>query len=413
MRLNKLAFAFMALFLAGCSKAPVPVNVDLTISAEREAASSDESMSALWNANDCLGIYVSHNHKTGDTQPSTPDNIRYTCSEGEASSTALFITNSPFDLCEGDLITGYLPYSGLKNNSGRNAGAVRTFTLGSQMQNGDNSTAHVRNLDFMTASPVTVSGDMLAEVPDVVVPLKFTHAFAGIRFELKNEFRRSLRIQKVLLESGDQAALTGDYEIDLIAKSVTAVKPVPSVELTFNDAGRTAVNGQLTGYAVVNATTLAAGSELTIYTSAGTFRTLTTSDITLERGHTATVSLALTSGTLVGEETSPSIDNCIGDWRLASFCGKPADMDIYVTLRKDRTFTLYQRSADYMPVRFSGSYTYDAGSCRLSGSYDDGTAWADSYIVEDADGEFMVWLNAVDKSEVSVYKRSGIPESMQ
>ncbi len=114
----------------------------------------------------------------------------------------------------------------------------------------------------------------------------------------------------------------------------------------------------------------------------------------------------------VTEHDNKTIDNCIGDWRLTSFCGTPADMDIYVTLRKDKTFTLYQRSADYMPVIYSGSYTFDEENSTLSGSYDDGTAWADSYIVEDTDGEFMVWLNAADRSEVSVYERSDIPESM-
>ncbi len=112
------------------------------------------------------------------------------------------------------------------------------------------------------------------------------------------------------------------------------------------------------------------------------------------------------------EPDDNTIDSCIGNWRLTSFCGTPADIDIYIAIRKDSTFTLYQRNHDYTPARFSGNYIFDAESHRLSGRYDDGTAWADSYIVEDADGETMIWANAADKSEISVYTRSEIPASM-
>ncbi len=90
----------------------------------------------------------------------------------------------------------------------------------------------------------------------------------------------------------------------------------------------------------------------------------------------------------------------------------PAEFDIYITLRNDGTFTLYQREADCTPVIFSGSYTLDTESGMLSGRYDDGTAWADSYIVETADGETMIWINATDDSEMSLYTRSDIPASM-
>ncbi len=409
-RFNMLAAALMALLLTGCSKTPVPVHADLAISAEMGTEDGGAPMPALWNTDDSLGICISHDHKIGGKQPVPHDNIRYTNTEGEASHTARFITDAPADICEGDIITGYHPYSTLRSSTAN--GTVRPFTLGAQLQNGDNSTAHIEALDFMTAEPVTISGDMLAGLPDIVVPLKYTHAFAAIKFELKNEFHRSMRIQKVVLESGNDAALTGDYEIDLISQSVTALNPIPSVELTFSDAGRTEVDGQLTGHAVVNAATLAAGSALTVHTSAGTFRTLTTTDIPLERGRINTISVELSAETLDGKETTASIDNCIGSWRLTSFCNRPADIDIYMTIRSDATFTLYQRNADYTPAKFSGSYIFDAESGRISGVYDDGTAWADSYIVEDADEEVMIWVNSEDRSEISVYTRSDIPASM-
>ncbi len=415
MRLNTPAAALIALLLAGCSKTPVPVHVDLTIDAELEAADeSGTSMSDLWNTDDCLGIYVSHNHQTGGTQSTATDNLKYTNSEEEASSTAVFTTDAFFDICEGDLITGYRPYSSQQDrNTGSTAqGIIRKFTLGAQLQAGDNSTGHVEALDFMTAAPVTVSEAMLAEAPDITVPLMFTHAFAAIKFELENEFRRSMRIQKVVLESSDNSPLTGDYEINLITQSITAQNPVPSAELTFRNAGRTGVSHRLIGHAVVNATTLAAGSTLTVSTSVGTFRTITTTDIPLERGHISTIPITLCADNIVGEETTASADNCIGSWKLTSFCNIPADFDIYIAIRDNGTFTLYQRGADHTPVKFSGSYTFDPQSCMFSGRYDDGTSWADSYIVEDADGESMVWVNAADKSEISEYTRSEIPASI-
>ncbi len=122
--------------------------------------------------------------------------------------------------------------------------------------------------------------------------------------------------------------------------------------------------------------------------------------------------LAGCSDKTVGEDTGLSSDKCIGSWRLASFCNMPAEFDIYITLRENGTFTLYQRKADCTPVRFSGSYTLDTESGILSGSYDDGPTWADRYIVEDVDRESMIWVNEADKSEVSVYERSEIPASM-
>ncbi len=415
LRLNTPAATLIALLLAGCSKIPVPVHADLTIYAEIKTENeSGTSMSELWSTDDCLGIYVRHNHKTGDTQPTATDNLKYTNSEEEASSTAGFTTEASFDICEGDLITGYRPYSSQQD---RNTGSaaqdiIRNFTLGAQLQTGDNSTGHVEDLDFITAAPVTVSEAMLAEAPAVTAPLMFTHAFAAIKFELRNGFRRSMRIQKVVLESGDKAPLTGDYEINLITQSITALKPVPSAELTFRNAGRTDVNQQLTGHAVVNATTLAAGSTLTVSTSVGTFRTITTTDIPLERGHISTIPMTLSADNIVGEETTASVDNCIGSWKLTSFCNIPAEFDVYITIREDGTFTLYQRSADHTPVKFSGSYTFDPESRMFCGRYDDGAAWADSYIVEDADVESMVWVNAADKSEISEYTSSEIPESI-
>ncbi len=112
------------------------------------------------------------------------------------------------------------------------------------------------------------------------------------------------------------------------------------------------------------------------------------------------------------EESELSVDDCIGSWRLASFCNIPTDIDIYISIRNDGTFTLYQRNTDYTPVSFSGSYAFDAESRMISGFYDDGTAWVDSYIVEDADEKEMIWANAEDKSEISVYTRSDIPASM-
>ncbi len=422
MRLNTQAVALMAIFLvflAGCSKIPAPVHVDLAIDAEKEAADADSpgaSMSELWSAKECLGIYVRHSHKIGDSQPAVSDNLKYTNSEEEASSTARFVTDTSIDICEGDLIAGYLPYSAGTDVSVRTKSAsqsiVRPFTLGVQLQNGDNSTAHVEELDFMTASPATVNEAILAEVPDVSVHMSFTHAFAALKFELKNKFHRSMKIQRIVLESNDNAALTGDYEIDLITQSVTAAKPVPSVELTFNNAGRTEVNGQLTGYAVVNAATLSAGAALTVFTSVGTFRHVTTSDILLERGSVTKISMSLSSETLDGKETEVSADKCLGSWKLTSFCSRPAEFDVYITLRDNGTFTLYQRGADSTPARYAGNFTFDPSNSVISGSYDDGTAWVDSYKVEDADGDEMIWTNTADSSEKSVYTRSDIPASM-
>ncbi len=426
--MKKILFAICAfLSLTGCSAedtghevqlpklANVAVDAVLGVTA---TSYSDGLKSGFWDVSDCLGVYL---RRTIDgVAYTTIDNLKYTNSGEALSSTARFVSTASFNICSGDVFVGYYPYSaeqdivveGSLDSRTATASVVRPFSLGVQTQEGNNSTAHIGALDFLVATPVAVSDAMLAEAPDVVVPFTFKHAFAAVKFELKNEFSRQLRIQKITVKGADGTALTGDYAIDIVTPEVMAVKPLPTAELNVVNAASTAVNDSFAGYMIVNATMLAAGTVLTVSTSAGTFETVTVADIELNRGEVNTIAVALNADRLAGGQSGVSLDNCMGDWRLASFCGATAELDIYMTIRADGTFTLYQRNADYTPVRFAGNYAFDANSSLFSGRYSDGAAWANSYIVDYADGETMTWINAANDAEVSVYIRSDIPASM-
>ena len=83
-----------------------------------------------------------------------------------------------------------------------------------------------------------------------------------------------------------------------------------------------------------------------------------------------------------------------------------------MSLNDDDSFVLYQRSPEYEPTVFRGTYTFDTVDNVFSGTYSDGVHWATSYRVESVSDETMTWVNTANADEVSVYVRSEIPSTM-
>ncbi|MBR2326891.1 MAG: hypothetical protein IKA49_06015 [Alistipes sp.] len=99
----------------------------------------------------------------------------------------------------------------------------------------------------------------------------------------------------------------------------------------------------------------------------------------------------------------------IGDWHLVSYCGKEADVDLYLSLAKDKSFTLYQRSGSLDYSKFTGEWSYNPQSKQLSGRYSDGSSWAASYYVELTDSDELKMTNVQNATEVSLYERTEMP----
>lgn len=110
-------------------------------------------------------------------------------------------------------------------------------------------------------------------------------------------------------------------------------------------------------------------------------------------------------------------DNLVGDWQLV-------DMDlgtksavigdqtvtVYLRLKADGTFALWQQLGQGRYQEFSGSW-----SCRkgiLRGNYSDGNAWASEYGIS-IEGDFLTMRAMPDGTDVYSYSRCTIPDSVQ
>ncbi len=417
----------MLLLAAGCTKNDAPgsitvENASMVITAEMPAARTayEESLTtAYWNASDRLGVYVCRNFSDG--YASTIENLRYDNAGADLASTARFTSTASFNVKTGDVIVGYYPYSEEQTveiegslSSGSRAIAYslgRPFTLGAQVQNGNASTAHIGANDFLIATPTEVSAQMI-EGTTVTVPFTFTHAFAVIKFNVANKYARAFAVKGITIESADEAvALTGDVAIDIVNPEVKIVKGIPSLALTVENAARTAVDDTFTGYMLVNAATLPAGSTVTVETSLGRFRMETTAAIDFNRGAVTTLNFSATEERLI-DKPSSQLAECWGSWKLSTFCGKAAEFDVYMVLGEDNTFTLYQHANNYEISKFTGSYTFDAAANIFGGEYSDGAAWATTYALEEVTEDTLTWSNTANADEVSVYVRTDVPDNI-
>ncbi len=427
--MKKLLFTLVAVALSvGCSRpdSVVPVVDDgasVTIEAALAVTSTsyaDGLTSGYWNGGDQLGVYVCRT--IGDEAVPTIDNLLYYNSLNELSSVARFTATSRFNVTEADTIYGYYPYSSDQNisvdatfpgdggsRSAVPAPIVRPFTLpAEQVQCGNDSAGHIGALDFLVATPVAVSAEMLASAPDIVVPFTFRHAFAALKVVVRNGFVRPFRVGSIALRAASDIALTGDYGVDIVTPAVVTVNPLPNVKVNLCEHPYTAVGESLTAYMMVNATTLPAGTTVEVATSEGVASVQTASDISLSRGAVTSLAVTLDSDRLSGAQTV-ALSTLLGNWKLTSYCGAAADVDIYMTLNADNSFMLYQRDSHSNLVTLSGVWFYDSDTGLVSGVYSDGTAWASGYYALGADADTLTWVSSENAAEVSVYTRSEIP----
>ncbi|MBO5697184.1 MAG: fimbrillin family protein [Alistipes sp.] len=98
-----------------------------------------------------------------------------------------------------------------------------------------------------------------------------------------------------------------------------------------------------------------------------------------------------------------------GNWHLTEWRGAEPSFDVYMSIDNAYGVTLWQRIESREWQRYESSATFANGI--ISGLYSDGVAWSTSYSVA-VDGETMTWTDTVDSTDISVYTRSVIPDSL-
>lgn len=132
----------------------------------------------------------------------------------------------------------------------------------------------------------------------------------------------------------------------------------------------------------------------------------------MKRFFATTVALmAILFSTVSCGESGKKVYEGIHDtWKLVAFCGHNTEADIYITLKEDSTFTLYQREDDLEYSLFVGTYIYDEATSMVTGQYANGKAWNCAYHILTLDAKSLVWESDTTPVEVSEYCRSKAPQ---
>ncbi|MEG1612189.1 MAG: lipocalin family protein [Alistipes sp.] len=109
-----------------------------------------------------------------------------------------------------------------------------------------------------------------------------------------------------------------------------------------------------------------------------------------------------------------------GTWHLTAWSGDSAfNKGVYLDIKSDKTFALYQDIVSHGYQKLEGTFTLEttfdeAGkitSCKISGVYADGAAWAGVYTITEITAEKMKWTLG-GTTDVSTYTRTPIPEEV-
>ena len=98
-----------------------------------------------------------------------------------------------------------------------------------------------------------------------------------------------------------------------------------------------------------------------------------------------------------------------GEWRLTSWRGAEPSFDIYLSITADGVVTLWQRLESRQWEVYYSTVGYENGI--ITGLYTDGVAWGAVYSVSVA-GDTMTWVDTADATDISVYTRTTLPNSL-
>ena len=104
-----------------------------------------------------------------------------------------------------------------------------------------------------------------------------------------------------------------------------------------------------------------------------------------------------------GEQTLEQL--ICAEWKSSQL---PVDGEIYLDLKTDKTFTLYQQIGDGNHRIYRGTWNLEENI--LSGKYNDGESWNSSYAVT-LEKDTMTLTSS--ENEVSVYTKTTIPDQVK
>ncbi len=100
-----------------------------------------------------------------------------------------------------------------------------------------------------------------------------------------------------------------------------------------------------------------------------------------------------------------------GDWNITEISTKAAEiggvtLDIWISFKADKSFTMYQKIGQGRYDSYSGSWSISG--TRLTGTYSDGKKWATEYDVALEDGGNSLILTSIT-GETDTYAKGTIP----
>jgi len=214
-----------------------------------------------WNAGDKVGIY-SPQARTVGSGGTAIVNSEFTAASTGTSS--LFngtmywgLEKDSYGLVPANHFYAYYPYSG---SAGTDAAAVQITLATAQVQAATNSNAHIGALDFMIATPATVTPPgATSQIGNTVVSLHYNHVFTVLEFQIKGT--GALKAVKLVSPSNPiafnggtinitQATPVADVAYTFASQTGTTTQAV--VTLTTPVANLTATNTDTKVYMVIN-----------------------------------------------------------------------------------------------------------------------------------------------------------------
>lgn len=99
----------------------------------------------------------------------------------------------------------------------------------------------------------------------------------------------------------------------------------------------------------------------------------------------------------------------VGEWHLTSWSeASPDGFDVYVEFLSDGVFNLWQHVETSTYEHYSGTFSASGG--RMSGTYDDGTAWAGTYGYSVSGSTLTLTSSG---GTVSVYAKETVPDEVK
>lgn len=132
----------------------------------------------------------------------------------------------------------------------------------------------------------------------------------------------------------------------------------------------------------------------------GTRYVCTVEDITIQKGRLIEATDAKCS----------AVASVVGSWRIKSFCGADAPVDLYIDFKINQRFTILQRTELAGYKLYEGVYTVDAENSTISGEYYDGSSWNDSYRFSMNENRELVLESLSTPSEVTIYESVEMPD---